>query len=162
MLFNEIYQMTPDSTLFINIVRDYGVKLAEWFYYKFANYELLYPKEQFINLWFAKITENHIELLKIKKLMDMQEMWSLGNTVDSKSDMTNTSTSTGTQSYQGYNVEGDFSKNTAEGNNVGNTTAKSSSINNTDEFNKLIAFDYSSLLDKIYNKFIVLFLLCYN
>lgn len=161
MLFNEIYNDTP-SDLFSYVVNKYGSTIAEWFSLKFKNYELLYDQDRFIDLFKSSLIENHIELLKIKKLMDQQEMWALGNVVDSTTDMSNTSNSSGTQSYQGYNVEGDFSKNTAEGISVSNSTAKSNSINNTDEFNKLISFDYSVLLDKIYDKFVVLFLLCYN
>lgn len=161
MLFKEIYNETP-TDLYSYVVIKYGSTIAEWFNLKFKNYELLYEQERFIDLFKSSLIENHIELLKIKKLMEQQEMWALGNVADSSTDMTNTSNSTGTQSYQGYNVEGDFSKNTAESNASGNSTAKSTSINNTDEFNKLIAFDYSTLLDKIYDKFVVLFILCYN
>lgn len=161
MLFNEIYNETP-TDLYSYVVNKYGPTIAQWFYLKFKNYELLYDQERFIDLFKSTLISNHIELLKIKKMTELQEMWALGNVVDSITDMTNTSNSTGTQSYQGYNVEGDFSKNTADGNLSSNSTAKSSSINNTDEFNKLIAFDYSTLLDKIYDKFVVLFLLCYN
>lgn len=161
MLFKEIYKETP-TDLYSYVVIKYGSTIAEWFNLKFKNYELLYDQERFIDLFKSRLIENHIELLKIKKLMEQQEMWALGNVADSSTDMTNTSNSTGTQSYQGYNVEGDFSKNTAESSSTGNSTAKSTSINNTDEFNKLIAFDYSTLLDKIYDKFVVLFILCYN
>lgn len=161
MLFKEIYNETP-TDLYSYVVIKYGSTIAEWFNLKFKNYELLYDQERFNDLFKSTLIENHIELLKIKKLMDQQEMWALGNVADSSTDMTNTSNSTGTQSYQGYNVEGDFSKNTAESLSTGNSTAKSTSINNTDEFNKLIAFDYSTLLDKIYDKFVVLFILCYN
>ena len=161
MLFKEIYNETP-TDLYSYVVNKYGSTIADWFNLKFKNYELLYEQERFIDLFKSSLIENHIELLKIKKLMEQQEMWALGNVADSSTDMTNTSNSTGIQSYQGYNVEGDFSKNTAESNSSGNSTAKSTSINNTDEFNKLIAFDYSTLLDKIYDKFVVLFILCYN
>lgn len=161
MLFKEIYNESP-TDLYSYVVIKYGSTIAEWFNLKFKNYELLYDQERFIDLFKSTLIENHIELLKIKKLMEQQQMWALGNVADSSTDMTNTSNSTGTQSYQGYNVEGDFSKNTAESSSTGNSTAKSTSINNTDEFNKLIAFDYSTLLDKIYDKFVRLFLLCYN
>lgn len=161
MLFNEIYNETP-TDLYSYVVIKYGSTIADWFNLKFKNYELLYEQERFIDLFKSTLIENHIELLKIKKLMEQQEMWALGNTADTFTDMTNNSNSSGTQSYQGYNVEGDFSKNTAENSSSGNSTAKSTSINNTDEFNKLIAFDYSTLLDKIYDKFVVLFILCYN
>lgn len=161
MMFKQIYNETP-TDLYSYVVIKYGSSIAVWFNLKFKNYELLYEQERFIDLFKSTLIENHIELLKIKKLMEQQEMWALGNVADSSTDMTNTSNSTGTQSYQGYNVEGDFSKNTAESSSTGNSTAKSTSINNTDEFNKLIAFDYSTLLDKIYDKFVVLFLLCYN
>lgn len=162
MLFKEIYQQTPDSSLFITMVRDYGVKIADWFYLRFKNFELLYDEETFIDMWNALIIENHIELLKIKKIIEQQEMWAIGNIATSSSDMTSTNNSNATQSYQGFNVEGEFAKNTTDGTSTGNTTANSTAINHTDEFNKLISFDYSTLLDKIYSKFVVLFVLCYN
>lgn len=160
MLFKEWYAPSPGPRDLVD--NTYGTTIGLWFLQRFGNFELLYEESTFTDLFLATLTENHIELLKIKKLMELNEMWVLGNSVDSTTDMTTTSNSNGTQSYSGYNVEGDFTKNTADSSSNGNTTAKSSSINNTDEFNKLISFDYSKLLDAIYDKFVVLFVLCYN
>lgn len=162
MLFSEIYYLSTDSGLYQEVITKYGQQIAEWFYHRFGKYELLYDVGSFTDQFLALLIENHIELLKIKRMMQINDMWEFGNIVDSTTDMTSTSTSNGTQSYQGYNVEGDFSKNSADGNTTGNTKAKSTSINHTDEFNKLIAFDYSTLLNKIYDKFVELFVLCYN
>lgn len=162
MLFKDIYNKQTQSQLFLSVKNKYGDIIADWFYFRFKNFELLYEQETFIDLFNATLFENHLELLKIKKLMTLQEQWELGNIVESTTEMTTDSTGDSTQSYQGFNVEGDFSKNSSAGKTTGNTTATSNAINLTDEYNKLISFDYSVLLDKIFSKFIVLFVMCYN
>lgn len=164
MFFKEIYnKITGQQTqMYLNVKNLYGDKIADWFYNRFANFELLYEPNVFGDLFSATLFENHLELLKIKKLMTLQDQWELGNIVESTTDMTTDSSGDSTQSYQGFNVEGDFSKNSSAGKTTGKTTATSSAINLTDEYNKLISFDYSTLLDKVYSKFVVLFVLCYN
>lgn len=159
MLFRDIYQMNSESSIFVNTFNTYGAGVAEWFYYRFKNYELLYDEETFRDLWRATLIESHLELIKLKEYFEINKLWELGNTVESTSYMQSDATSTGTQSYQGYNVEGDFSKNSTSGNQNAKTDGKTKSINITDEYNKILSFDYTRILDKIYNKFVVLFVL---
>lgn len=159
MLFRDIYQMNSDSSIFVNTFNTYGKGVAEWFYYMFKNYELLYDEETFRDLWRAMLIESHLELIKLKEYFEIQKLWELGNLYESNTYMESGATTNGTQSYQGYNVEGDFSKNTTTGNQNAKTDGKTKSINITDEYNKILSFDYTRTLDKIYNKFVVLFVL---
>lgn len=160
MLFKEIYNFKPLWTdLYAYVNNRYGDSLAQWFYYRFKNYELLYDEETFNDLWRAMLNESHLELLKVKEYFEIKKVWELGNFVESNSYMESDASSSGTQSYQGYNVEGDFSKNTTAGKQNANTIGNTKSINITDEYNKILSFDYTRILDKIYNKFVVLFVL---
>lgn len=159
MLFKDIYFQTQDSTLYVNVLSRYGVEVADWFYLRFRNYEMLYEIDYFVNLWNAMLNESHLELLKVKEYFEIKKVWELGNFVESNSYMESDASSSGTQSYQGYNVEGDFSKNTTSGKQNANTIGNTKSINITDEYNKILSFDYTRILDKIYNKFVVLFIL---
>ena len=158
MLFREIYSKNK-SPLYADVYTRYGEKIADWFYFRFKNYELLYDGETFTEFWTAMINESHLELLKVKEYFEIKKVWELGNFVESNSYMELDASSSGTQSYQGYNVEGDFSKNTTTGKQNANTIGNTKSINITDEYNKILSFDYTRILDKIYNKFVVLFIL---
>lgn len=158
MLFREIYSKNK-SPLYADVVTRYGETIADWFYKRFKNYELLYDGETFFDLFQTMINESHLELLKVKEYFEIKKVWELGNFVESNSYMESDANSSGTQSYQGYNVEGDFSKNTTSGKQNANTLGNTKSINITDEYNKMLSFDYTRILDKIYNKFVVLFVL---
>lgn len=158
MLFREIYSKNK-SPLYAEVYTRYGETLADWFFSRFKNYELLYDGETFVDLFNSMINESHLELLKVKEYFEIKKVWELGNFVESNSYMESDASSSGTQSYQGYNVEGDFSKNTTAGKQNANTIGNTKSINITDEYNKILSFDYTRILDKIYNKFVVLFIL---
>lgn len=158
MQFKEIYNSTP-TDLFSKMVTSYGSKVAQWFYLKFKNFELMYLEEDFIDHFNATVIESHLELLKLKKLLDQQESFELGNKATSKVTSDTSATNDSTNSYSGYNVEGDFAKTNL--NSTGNNTTDSTSvsINLLDENMKLFDFNFSEITKNIWSRFIVLFVL---
>lgn len=158
MQFKEIYNSTP-TDLFTKMVMSYGSKVAEWFYLKFKNFELMYLEEDFIDQFNATVLESHLELLKLKKLLDQQESFELGNKATSNVTSDTTATNDSTNSYSGYNVEGDFAKTNLNSTGINTTDSTSLSINLLDENMKLFDFNFSEITKNIWSRFIVLFVL---
>lgn len=158
MQFKEIYNNTP-TDLFSNMINSYGFKVAEWFYLKFKNFELMYQQEDFIDLFNSLVIESHLELLKLKKLLDMQESFELGNKATSSVTSDTTATNDSTNSYAGYNVEGDFAKTNLNSTGRNTTDSTSLSINYLDENMKLFDFNFSEITKNIWYRFIELFVL---
>lgn len=158
MQFKEIYNSTP-TPLFTKMETSYGSKVAEWFYLKFKNFELMYLEDDFIDLFNSLIFENHLELLKFKKLLDQQDFFELGNKATSNVISDTTATNDSTNSYAGFNVEGDFTKTNLSSVGKNTTDSTSLSINQLDENMKLFDFNFSQITKNIWDKFIVLFVL---
>ena len=158
MQFKEIYNSKP-TDLFSKMLMSYGSKVAEWFYLKFKNFELMYQQEEFIDLFNALVIESHIELLKLKKLLDQQESFELGNKATSNVTSDTNATNDSTNSYSGYNVEGDFAKTNLNSTGRNTTDSTSLSINLLDENMKLFDFNFSEITKNIWSRFIVLFVL---
>lgn len=158
MQFKEIYNSTP-TDLFSKMETSYGSKVAEWFYLKFKNFELMYQKEDFVDLFNSLVFENHLELLKFKKLLDQQEFFELGNKATSNVTSDTTATNDSVNSYAGYNVEGDFAKTNLNSTGRNTTDSTSLSINVLDENMKLFDFNFSEITKNLWSRFIELFVL---
>lgn len=157
MLFSEFF--VSGNANYETIKSKYGDDVLSWFVNRFANFELMYESNAFQRLFESTRFECHIELLKLKKFFAVSEMWAIGSTVESTATNSTNATSDANQSYSGFNVEGDFQKTNSTGKTDSNTTANTTSINNTEEFNKLLSFDYTKIMDAIFSKFVQLFII---
>lgn len=150
--------------------------IAEWFH-RFNNFEMLYEESTFWELFYVELLNSKMEIAKITALVaqlkagDKPEFneFNLGTT--SKTTIANTTTnkttSTGSdsQNYQGYNVEGTFSKNSSEATTDNNGSVNSTSSNDTvnllEEIFKSGSLDLANLFNNLYKKFIKLFVTLY-
>lgn len=172
MLFNEWYTQDKQN----EVAQHSSTLIAEWFH-RFNNFELLYDEATFWELFYVELLNCKLEIAKITELTkqlktgDIPEFnnFTLGNKQTSNSTSNDKSTAnqngTDTQNYQGYNVEGTFSKNasttetTSTQNNTNETTA--TSINQLDEIFKLANADLAILFNQLYKRFLPLFVTYY-
>lgn len=111
-------------------------------------YELIYSPERTYQIAFNLIL-SFSPALEIAETIhkDMVfEIENLGNTSTTTNESTTSGTATNTTSYTGYNVDGDYSKNSAQNENLNKGNAIIKSVNQIDE---LIKFT-NSKIDNIY------------
>lgn len=158
MLFKEFYEQSLKSV----VVARYGESVANWFLNQFGEYELLFKPEQATNLFKAYLMEMHIQLLNFKKYLELEQIWTFGTTSTSTTSTNSSLNNESSDSYQGYNVNGEFSKNTSTGTSTNSANSQIQTANLNDENLKLLSAELPSLTKIIYNKFVTLFILLYN
>lgn len=172
MKFSEWYTQTKQT----EVAQHSSDLIAEWFH-RFNNFELAYEEETFWELFYCELLNSKLEIAKIGALVaqlkagDKPEFneFSLGNTLSTANDSTQASDVTNQgddiQNYQGYNVEGTFSKNSSTTTNSGKVTSKNNSqttsINQADELVKDLNLDLAVLFNNLYKRFLPLFLTLY-
>lgn len=154
MTFNEFIENNIDFSGFV--LSNYGQQILDFFKFRFGNLELLYDVLPFKNLLNATLIELHVTLINFKKALQTESIDGSTKTTSTQY-ADNNATTTTNNSYAGYNVEGDFTK--QEIANVANTNANTSSTTNNDldTLIKMSSVDFATFTNKIYDKMIVLF-----
>lgn len=158
MLFKDFYEQNLKAI----VVGRYGESVANWFLNQFGEYELLFKPQQATNLFKAYLMELHVHLLNFKKYLELEEIWTFGTTSKSQTSTNSSLNNESSDSYQGYNVTGEFSKNTSSGSSTNSANSQIETANLNDENLKLLSAELPSLTKIIYNKFVTLFILLYN
>lgn len=156
MLFSEYWNY--NSGEYVNyITAVYGAKVAQWIKNRFYNFVLLYDTDTFRRLFDNALIESDLLLLQIRRLQENSQAFILGTKTTAQVNANTESNSNNSNSYAGYNVEGDFTK--SKSNNSGNSSTNSTTetINQLDEYIKLVDSNITNLFNKLYDKLIVLF-----
>lgn len=155
MLFNNWF---PTSAEYNKITTLYGENVTNWIHKRFKNFYTLYDDVTFPDLFWSQIMECHMELLKLKNIWDNNEPLTLGTKTTIVGTGNSTNQSNNTNSYKGYNVEGEFAKNTSNASLTNNTNQTNTSANLLDEHIKLTMADFGEITNHIYKKLINLFI----
>lgn len=162
MIYNEFLKM-EHSQEYIALTSNYPA-FMEFMKRKFKNYELRYESDTFEDLFISVILNNQNELSLAETSYNITKTPltedKLGDL--SKTTMTtdNSGNNTNSQNYEGYNVEGTFSKNLFEGKSLTNMNTQNQRVNylnyiagiNSNEFKNT----WKRILSEIYSLFIVL------